>query len=68
MKIDRSVPDPQADPFLTVPRTAAILNVTPRHAYRLVQSGEIPSITVGERRIVVPTAEFLAKFRLAPAA
>ncbi len=65
--LDRSIPDPKVDPTLPVPRAAHILGISPRQAYRLVLSGDIPSIPVG-KRTVVPTAKFLDKFGLSPAA
>lgn len=59
----RALPDPVAEPTITVPRAAAIIGISRRHAYTAVERNEIPSIRVGER-IVVPTARFLAKYGL----
>lgn len=60
----RKLPDPHAEPTITVERVAAILSLGRRTAYAAIERGEIPSIRVG-RRIVVPTARFLAAFDLA---
>jgi excisionase family DNA binding protein len=37
-----------------VPEVARILGCSRNHAYRLVQAGIIPSIKLGDRRVVVP--------------
>lgn len=57
--VDRTLPDPAAEPTINVKRAAAVLGISVRHAYVGVERGEIPSIKVGTR-IVVPTARFLA--------
>ena len=57
----RALPDPTAEPTITVPRAAAILGISRRAAYAAVERSEIPSIAVGSR-IVVPTARFLMKY------
>ena len=62
--VSRALPNPFSEPTITVNRVAAILGISRRHAYAAVEQGEIPSIAVG-RRIVIPTARFLAKFNLA---
>jgi excisionase family DNA binding protein len=61
--VSRTLPDPAAEPTLTVPRVAAIVGISRRAAYVAVEAGEIPSIRVG-RRVVIPTARFLAHFGL----
>lgn len=58
-----SLPDPQAEPMISVPRAAAVLGVSRRHAYDLAKEGVIPAIHVGAG-VRVPTAKFLAKFEL----
>jgi excisionase family DNA binding protein len=62
-KLSRVLPDPVAEPTITVARAAAIIGVSRRHAYVAIEQGEIPSIRVGQR-IVIPTARFLAKYGL----
>lgn len=57
---DRSLPDPLSEPFISVPRAAAILGISRSSAY-LAQ--EIPTVQVGGRRLV-PTARFLRAFGL----
>lgn len=59
----RSLPDPDREPTLRVERAAAILHISRRSAYYAVTRGEIPSIRIG-KRIVVPTARFLAAYGL----
>lgn len=57
----RAIPDAAAEPTIPVKRAAAILGISPRHAYAAVERGEIPSIRVG-RKIVIPTARFLSRY------
>ncbi len=40
---------PDLGRFLTLADTAEILNVSPRQAYSLVRSGELPAIQIGAR-------------------
>jgi excisionase family DNA binding protein len=40
---------PTTPPLLTIPQAAAALGVSPRSAWRLVRSGELPSLVVGRR-------------------
>lgn len=63
LPVDRTIPDPTAEPTIPVPRAAAILGISRRAGYAAVERGEIPSIKVGQR-VVVPTAKFLAKYDL----
>ena len=64
---DRRLPDPNAEPTITVARAATILGISVRHAYAAVEREEIPAIKVG-RRIAIPTARFLARCQLSDAA
>lgn len=57
----RTVPDAAAEPTISAKRAAAILGISIRHAYVAIERGDIPSIRVG-RKVVVPTARFLAKY------
>ncbi len=59
----RAIPDPAAEPTISVKRAAAILGISVRHAYVAVERDEIPSIQVGQR-IVIPTIRFLTKYGL----
>jgi excisionase family DNA binding protein len=38
----------------TVPEVAEALGISDSLAYRLIERGDIPSLRLGERRIVVP--------------
>ncbi len=62
---ERTIPDAAAEPTITVKRAARVLGISDRHAYAAAERGEIPSIRVG-RKVVVPTAKFLAKYDLLP--
>lgn len=48
----------QLPPTLTVAQAAEMLGVSRDSAYTAVRKGEIPSISVGRRK-VIPTAAFL---------
>lgn len=37
--------------FLTLTDVAEILNISPKHAYSLVTSGELPGIQIGGRKM-----------------
>jgi excisionase family DNA binding protein len=60
---DRTMPDPTAEPTLSVGRTAAVLGIGLRSVYDAIDRGEIPHIRVG-RRIVVPTRRLLTQYGL----
>jgi excisionase family DNA binding protein len=49
------VPNPKAEPTISVERAGRLLGVSRGSAYEAVRRGEIPSIRIGNR-IVVPTA------------
>lgn len=59
----RALPDPATEPTIDVPRAAAIVGISRRHAYAAVERGELPSIRIGGR-IVIPTARFLREIGL----
>lgn len=65
--MNRTLPDPAAEPTITVPRAGNIAGISRRAAYAAAERGEIPVIRIGGR-IVVPTAKFLALLGLAEAA
>jgi excisionase family DNA binding protein len=50
-----AVPNPKAEPTISVERAGRLLGVSRGSAYEAVRRGEIPSIRI-ENRIVVPTA------------
>lgn len=55
-------------PTISVDEAAAILGISRRTAYRMAESGDLPTCDLGGRRARrVPTATFLAKFGLVPA-
>lgn len=54
----RVVPDPAAEPTITVPRAAAIVDCGLRTAYDQIERGLWPAIRVG-RAIRIPTAKWL---------
>lgn len=51
-------PSNDLPPTLTVDQAAEMLGVSRQSAYTAVRKGEIPSISVGRRK-VIPTASFL---------
>lgn len=55
----RTLPDPVAEPTITVPRAAAIADIPVRTAYWAVQHGQWPSVHVG-RTVRILTARWLA--------
>lgn len=61
----RAIPDPNAEPTITVERAAVILGVSRRAGYSAAERGELPTIPVGRRKLV-PTARFIAKYGLNP--
>jgi excisionase family DNA binding protein len=60
---DRTLPDPQTEPTSTTKRWAAILGVSERAVYYMVERGDLPAIRVG-RRVVIPTARALTQLGL----
>jgi len=61
--MSRSLPDPVAEPTITVERAAAVLGISRRSGYAAAERGELPSVRVG-RSIRVPTARFLRQYGL----
>lgn len=49
------LPDPYAQPTLTVPEAARYLNLGRSGGYEAARTGDLPTIRVG-RRLLVPTA------------
>ena len=56
-----TLPDPEKEPTILIPRAAAILKISLRAGYAAAERGELPTIKVG-RSIRVPTARFLRKY------
>jgi hypothetical protein len=61
---DRSIPDPNTEPTITVPRAGQILGMSRNAAYAAAKDGRLPVIAISRTRVVVITADFLAKYRL----
>jgi hypothetical protein len=59
-RVDRSIPDPDEEPTITVKRYAQIMGIGLRTAYAAIDAGEVPVIVLGRRRII-PTRQALAK-------
>jgi len=51
------IPDPELEPFVSIPRAGASLGVGQSQAYAMAKAGVLPTLAVGPRRRVVPTAE-----------
>jgi hypothetical protein len=49
------LPDPEAEPTMSIPDAGEILGLSRASAYQAARRGEIPTIPIGRRR-VVPTA------------
>jgi excisionase family DNA binding protein len=62
-RIDRRIPDPIETPTITVKRYAQIVGIGLRTAYAGIESGEIPSIKIGSR-VVILTRQALARIGL----
>lgn len=55
-RLSAVLPDPATRPTISVDEAAAILGISRNSAYEGVKVGEIPSIRVGRRRLVVTAA------------
>lgn len=54
-------------PTISIHEAAVILGISSRTAYRMADTGDLPTINLGgHRNRRVPTAVFLTKFNLAP--
>jgi hypothetical protein len=60
---DRVLPDPEAEPTISVARAARILGVSPKAIYLGVDSGAVAGKKLG-RRVFILTAAFLRTFGL----
>ncbi len=61
---DRAVPDPAAEPTISVIRAGRILGMGRNAAYAAARDGRLPTVAISPSRAVVVTAEFLDRFRL----
>jgi hypothetical protein len=61
---DRSLPDPNTEPTISVPRAGRILGMSRNAAYAAARDGRLPTVPISPSRLVVVTAEFLEKYRL----
>lgn len=61
---DRSLPDPNLEPTITVPRAGRILGMSRNAAYAAARDGRLPTVAISPTRVVVVTAEFLERYRL----
>ena len=51
-----AIPDPQTTPVLTIPEAGRLLGIGRASAYRAADEGSLPTIPMGGRRRLVPTA------------
>lgn len=61
---DRSIPDPNVEPTITIPRAGRILGMSRNAAYAAARDGRFPTIQLSANRHVVLTADFLERYRL----
>lgn len=61
---DRSIPDPNVEPTITIPRAGRILGMSRNAAYAAARDGRFPTIELSATRRVVLTADFLERYRL----
>ena len=61
---DRSLPDPNTEPTITVLRADRILGMSRNAAYAAARDGRLPTVAISPTRVVVVTAEFLERYRL----
>lgn len=61
---DRTIPNPNHEPTITVTRAGAILGMGRSSAYAAARDGRFPTIQISPKRRVVNTAEFLDRYGL----
>lgn len=59
----RKIPDPEAEPWLSVPAAGSLFGLSRAASYQAAQRGEIPTIRLG-KRLLVPTAKLRAMLGL----
>jgi len=62
--LDRSVPDPNLEPTITITRAGRILGMGRTAAYAAARDGRFPTIAISPNRVVINTAEFLERYGL----
>jgi hypothetical protein len=53
------LPDPATEPTISVERAGQLLGIARGSAYAAARAGQIPTIRIGKRRVVVPSAALL---------
>ena len=61
---DRSIPDPNVEPTITIPRAGRILGMSRNAAYAAARDGWFPTVPISPSRRVVLTADFPEQYRL----
>jgi hypothetical protein len=61
---DRSIPDPNTEPTITIPRAGRILGMSRNAAYAAAKDGRLPVISISRTRMVVHTDDFLTMYGL----
>ena len=61
---DRSVPDPNKEPTITIPRAGRILGMSSNSAYKAARDGRLPVVRISAARSVVRSADFLELYGL----
>jgi len=59
----RQLPDPEVEPWLSIPEAGAIFDLGRAASYQAARRGEIPTIRLG-KRLLVPTAKLRAMLGL----
>jgi excisionase family DNA binding protein len=65
METQRTMPDPEQTPTVTVTEAARILGISRNTAYRAVEAGTLPALRYGHK-LLVPTARLRALVGLDP--
>ena len=65
-RADRSLPDPNTEPTISIPRAGRILGMSRNTSYAAARDGRLPTVAISPSRLVVVTAEFLEQYRLRP--
>jgi hypothetical protein len=66
MAIPVRLPDPETQPWLSIPDAGAVFGLSRAASYQAAQRGEIPTIRLG-KRLLVPTAKLRAMLGLSAA-
>jgi hypothetical protein len=66
MAIPVRLPDPETQPWLSIPDAGAVFGLSRAASYQAAQRGEIPTIRLG-KRLLVPTAKLRAMLGLGAA-